>query len=32
LSLEARAIDQEGRVDVARIQTSLQFMRHLIAL
>lgn len=30
LSLEARAIDHEGRVDVARIQTSLQFMRHLI--
>jgi sugar phosphate isomerase/epimerase len=32
LSLEARAIDQEGGVDVARIQTSLQFMRDLIAL
>jgi len=30
LSLEARAIDHEGQVDVARIQTSLQFMRHLI--
>lgn len=32
LSLEARAIDHEGRVDVARIQKSLQFMRHLSAL
>ena len=31
LSLEARAIDSEGQVDVARIQESLQFMRHLIA-
>ncbi len=31
LSLEARAIGHEGQVDVARIQTSLQFMRHLIA-
>ena len=31
LSLEARAIDQKGQVDVARIQSSLQFMRSLIA-
>ncbi len=31
LSLEARAIDSEGRVDVKRIQSSLQFMRQLIS-
>ena len=31
LSLEARAIDHDGQVQVARIQTSLQFMRHLAA-
>ncbi|GHO62447.1 hypothetical protein KSC_013390 [Ktedonobacter sp. SOSP1-52] len=31
LSLEARAVDSEGEIDVARIQTSLQFMRDLIA-
>ncbi len=31
LSLESRAIDHEGQVQVARIQTSLQFMRHLAA-
>ncbi|HZU70679.1 MAG TPA: TIM barrel protein [Ktedonobacteraceae bacterium] len=30
LSLEARAIDSEGQVDVERIQASLQFMRQLI--
>lgn len=30
LSLEARAIDQDGRVDLERIQTSLQFMRNLV--
>jgi len=29
LSLESRAIDNEGRVDVARIQASLQLVRHL---
>lgn len=29
LSLEARAIDSEGQVDLARIQTSLQLMRQL---
>lgn len=29
LSLEARTIDQHGRVDLALIQTSLQFMRDL---
>jgi sugar phosphate isomerase/epimerase len=32
LSLEARAINQDGGVDVTRIQASLQFMRHLITL
>lgn len=31
LSLEARAIDHEGRVEVARIQASLQFIRNLAA-
>lgn len=31
LSLEARAINQDGQVDLARIQTSLQFIRHLVA-
>lgn len=31
LSLEARAIDSEGHVDIARLQASLQFMRHLSA-
>jgi sugar phosphate isomerase/epimerase len=31
LSLEARAIDSENQVEVARIQTSLQFMRDLTA-
>jgi len=29
LSLESQAIDNEGRVDVARIQASLQLVRHL---
>lgn len=29
LSLEAQAINHEGKVDIARIQTSLQFIRHL---
>ena len=32
LSLESRAIDSEGEVEVARIQTSLQFMRDLTYL
>lgn len=30
LSLEARAINHEGEVEVARIQASLRFMRHLV--
>ena len=30
LSLEARAIDSANQVEVEHIQTSLQFMRHLI--
>jgi hypothetical protein len=31
LSLEARAIDQTGQVEIARVQKSLQFIRSLIA-
>jgi sugar phosphate isomerase/epimerase len=31
LSLEARAIDHNGQVEIARIQKSLQFIRSLIA-
>ena len=31
LSLEARAIDHNGQVEIARIQTSLHFLRSLIA-
>lgn len=30
LSLEARAIDAEGQVEVARIQASLQFIKNLV--